>query len=176
MATATKAKPAATPEEKLPTVADLKKQAHDQHVPISDGTLESIGKDMTPQKATAFEEYLKMTASGLYPTLSKQIMAGIKVGHLIDPYRQVFKQMVGDQHEPNFQTDPRFTAALQGGTDPETGHPAPMSLDQWRQHIQNEPTFGWQNTPQAHAQANNFINALHQGFTQEGAANPGGNG
>ena len=81
-------------EEKLMTLADMKKMAHDYHVPMSDGTLESLSKDMTPEKAKAFEDHIKVTAQGLYPTLAPQIKAGIPTATLLDPYRQLGKQML----------------------------------------------------------------------------------
>lgn len=162
-----------TSTEKAPTtVEDLKRIAHDYAVPVSDGTLKKIAGegDVDPKKAQAFEDYVKMAAKGLYPTLAKQIDAGIPTAYLLDPYRQVAKQMLGEDHEPDFQADPKATAALTGGTDPATGRPAPMSLDQWKGHIQTHPGFGWDNTPAAHEQVGQMVDALRQGFSQA----PGG--
>lgn len=152
-------------DEKKPemTVSDLKQMADLYHVPMTNETLKGIaGDSLTPEKAKAFEEYVKTTAMGLYPTLAPQIKAGIPTSYLLDPYRQTAKQLVGDSYEPNFQTDPSATAALTGGTDPTTGRPAPMSLDQWKQHVMTNPSFGYDKTPQALAQANQAVAALHQ--------------
>jgi hypothetical protein len=149
------------PDEKQPTVADLKQLAHDYAVPMSEGTLKEIGKDLTPEKAKAFEEYIKTTAQGLYPTLAPQIKAGIPTAHLLDPYRQVAKQMLGDDFEPNFQTDPKSRAALEGGRDPQTGRPVPMSLSEWQGHIRQHPGFGWDKTPQAHEMIANALAGAH---------------
>jgi hypothetical protein len=151
--------------EKVHTVADLKKMAHDYAVPISEGTLKQIaGDDLSPEKVKAFEEYVKTTAQGLYPTLAKQIKAGIPTAYLIDPYRQIAKQMLGEDHELDFSADPKASAALSGGTDPETGRPVPMSLDQWKGHVRSHPGFGWQETPAAHEEAANVIQGLSQQF------------
>jgi len=152
----------ATPAAKAPTVADLKQMAHDYAVPMSEGTLKEIGADLTPEKAKAFEDYIKTAAQGLYPTLAPQIKAGIPTAYLLDPYRQVGKQVLGDNFEPNFQGDPKAEAALTGGSDPLTGRPAPMSLDQWRGHLRSHPGFGWENTPQAHETAVNTLQGLAQ--------------
>jgi len=151
-------------EEKLMTLADMKKMAHDYHVPMSDGTLESLSKDMTPEKAKAFEDHIKVTAQGLYPTLAPQIKAGIPTATLLDPYRQLGKQMLGEQFEPDFQSDPKAMRALSGNMDQSTGRPAPMTLDQWRNHIMNEPAFGWDKTPAAHEMANTLMSSLSKGF------------
>lgn len=151
--------------EKEHTVADLKRMAHDYAVPMSDGTLDKIAAEgLTPEKVKAFEEYIKTTAQGLYPTLAPQIKAGIPTAYLIDPYRQVAKQMLGEDHEMDFSADPKATAALSGGTDPMTGRPAPMSLDQWKGHIRSHPGFGWQQTPAAHEEAANIVSGLSQEF------------
>lgn len=153
--------------EKTPTLEDLKRMAHDYAVPMSDGTMSEIAKDLTPEKAKAFEEYIKTAAQGLYPTLAPQIKAGIPTAYLLDPYRQVAKQMLGDQHEPDFVGDPASAAALSGNVDPATGRPAPMSLDQWKGHLQSHPSFGYDSSPQAVQTAQNaldgFMGAMNEG-------------
>lgn len=159
-------KPEAKPETKPMTVADFKKLAQDYMVPMSDGTIQKIvgdGSDVTPEKEKAFVDYLKTTAMGLYPTLAPQIKAGIPTSYLLDPYRQVGKQMLGEDFEPDFAADPKASAALSGGSDPATGRPAPMSLDQWKGHIKSHPGFGWDKTPAAHELVNQAIQHLQQG-------------
>ena len=151
----------ATPAKSM-TPADMKQLAHDYAVPMSEGTLKQIAEDMTPAKAQAFEEYLKTTAQGLYPSLAPQIAAGIKTAYLLDPYRQVAKQMLGEQAEPDFMTDPKASAALSGGHDPKTGRPVPMSLDEWKGHIRSNPGFGYQDTPAAQEQMQSLAQGLHQ--------------
>lgn len=162
-------KPEAAPE-KTHSVEDLKRMAHDYAVPVSDGTLSEIGKDLTPEKAKAFEEYIKTAAQGLYPTLAPQIKAGIPTAYLLDPYRQVAKQMLGEDHEPNFQTDPASSAALTGGTDPNTGRPAPMSLDQWRGHLQTHPSFNYDASPQAQQTAQGALSGLMSAMNEPAQA------
>jgi hypothetical protein len=154
-----------TPAAKPATSADLKTVADLYHVPMAEETLKNLAQDMTPEKFTAFQDYIKTTAQGLYPTLAPQIKAGIPTSYLLDPYRQVAKQKLGDAFEPNFQTDPAAIAALTGGTDPQTGRPAPMSLEQWKQHIMSEPSFGYDRTPEAMQKIQRFIQDFHQSFT-----------
>jgi hypothetical protein len=149
---------------------DLKQIAELYHVPMSEQSLAEVGKDMTPEKAKAFEEYIKMQAQGLYPTLAPQIKAGIPTGYLLEPYRQVAKQKLGEAFEPNFQTDPAAIAALSGGTDPASGRPAPMSLDQWKQHLMTEPSFGYDKTPEAVQRAQQVAAAINKAFGGQGMA------
>ena len=144
---------------------DFKKMAEMYHVPVSDGTIADIaGTNPTPEKTKAFEEYLKTSAQGLYPTLAPQIAAGIPTAHLLDPYRQIGKQMLGENFNPDFIGDPKASAALTGGMHPETGRPAPMSLDQWKQHLMVEPGFGWGYTQQAHDRVNMLLDNLERGL------------
>lgn len=159
MAEQTDKKPA---EQETLGFAEMKQMAHDYAVPMSEGTLKDLAKDMTPEKAKAFEQYLSTAAQGLYPTLAPQIKAGIKTAYLLDPYRQVAKQLVGDQYEPDFVGNSHDAAALSGGSDPATGRPAPMSLDQWKGHVKTNPAFGWQHTPDAQ----NHIESVLQGMQQ----------
>lgn len=159
---------AAKPAAKAPTVADLKQMAHDYAVPMSEGTLKEIGADLTPEKAKAFEDYIKTAAQGLYPTLAPQIKAGIPTAYLLDPYRQVGKQVLGDNFEPNFQSDPKSRAALSGGRDPSTGRPVPMSLDEWQGHLRSHPGFGFTQTPQAQEIAANALQGMQQEMGQLG--------
>jgi hypothetical protein len=135
-------------------------------VPMSKEAINNLSADLTPEKFTALEDYAKTTAMGLYPTLAKQIQSGIPVHHLMEPYRQVGKQMLGEQFEPDFVGDPKSSMALSGGSDAETGRPAPMSLDQWRAHLVNERSFGWEFTPAAHEASQKVIDAINAGFSQ----------
>lgn len=163
---ATEKKQETKSEEKPMSLGDMKQLVHDYAVPMSDGTLKSLSADMTPEKAKAFEDYVKTTAQGLYPTLATQIKAGIPTAYLLDPYRQISKQMLGEDFEPDFQADPKAVAALGGGTDPNTGRPAPMSLDQWRNHIKTHPGFGWDQTQGAIDETHNVMNNLEQVMSQ----------
>lgn len=138
----------AQPEARPATVDDLASMAHDYHVPMARSTLEKMAPDGTvhPQHVLAYEEYLKKVATGLYPTLAPQIQSGLPTSFLLDPYRQVGKQVLGDGYEPDFQTNLHDRAALQGGTDP-SGHPAPMTLDQWSTHLKSDPAYGYMASP-----------------------------
>ena len=150
--TTTKTAPATTePAPKPMGASDLRQMAEDYHVPMTTQTIDSIvgdSKEISPEKAKVFEDYVKRQAMGLYPTLAPQIEAGLKTTHLLEPYRQVGKQILGDDFEPNFQTDPKMRAALQGSHDPATGRPAPMSLSEWQTHLKSDPGLGYRDSPQ----------------------------
>lgn len=147
------------------TPDDLAKMADLYHVPISHETLKSMADEqgaVSPEKHAAFEDYLKTTAQGLYPTMAKQIASGIPTAHLLDPYRQVAKMQLGEHVEPNFH-DPMWEQALTGGRDKD-GRPAPMSLSEWKGHLRSEPKYGFHDTPQGQQMMSDAIEALRQGM------------
>ncbi len=157
--------PAAEPTPKPMTEATLVSLAHDYHVPMSEQAIKGIvgdAKEVSPEKAVAFEDYLKKTASGLFPTLATQIMAGIPTAYLLDPYRQVGKQILGDDFEPDFQTDPKMRAALTGATDPQTGRAVPMSLDAWQAHLKADPALGYMDSPKGQQEKADVMRQLNQ--------------
>jgi hypothetical protein len=139
---------------------EIEKIANDFVVPISDEALE----EWTKAGPEEFKKYAEQVAQGMYPTFAAQIAAGIPVRILLDPYIEVAKQTLGPKMgEPNW-SDPKWSAALQGGIDPKTGRRIPMSLDEWRQHLMTHPGHGWEFTSQAHEKAQQFAQILQQGF------------
>ena len=162
------AQTAGTPQEaeKMFTAKDVEQLFKDYMVPIHADAVKALSNDLSEGKMQALTDYVKTTAMGLYPTLAAQIKAGIPTIHLTDPYRQVAKQVLGSGFEPDFVGDPKSMRALQGNVDPETGRPAPMSLDQWRSHLMSERSFGWEFTPAAHEAANRLVQTLNDGFSQ----------
>ena len=152
------------PAEKIDFAKEAKQLVQDYMVPMSAGSIKKANENMDEKSFGAFQEYVKKTAEGLYPTMAKQIAAGIPTTHLMEPYRQVGKQVLGEQFEPNFVGDPKSSAALNGSMDPETLRPAPMSLDQWKNHLQTHPGFGWDQTPAAKESAQQVIEHIMNGF------------
>lgn len=133
-------------------------------VPMSEDTVKQLAGEDASSKASAFEEYLKTTAQGLYPAFANQIKSGIPTAFLLEPYRQVAKKMLGEGFEPDFMNDHNSSAVLQGGIDPASGRAVPMTLDQWKDHIRSTPAFGWQYTDEAHARVNTILGTLQDGL------------
>ena len=150
-------KKANTPEEKIRQIADS------YVIPISDSSIAFWAK--ADKAGDKFKDYAIQIASGLYPTFAAQIQMGLPTNVLLDPYIQVAQQVLGTMmSEPNW-SDPKWGMALQGGLDPKTGRPVPMQLDQWRKALMSHPDHGWDKTPQAQERANQFVQALNQGFS-----------
>lgn len=112
---------------------------------------------------TAFGDYAKQMSAGLYPTLAPQIQAGVPVRALLEPYRLVAQNILG-QGTPIDWTQPHWNKALTGHVDPTTNRPAPMSLESWRQNLMNDPVYGYQNTQQAIDKTNVFLQQLEASF------------
>lgn len=144
------------------TAKDIKEMADLYHVPLSDETVKAVAEGADQTKIAAFENYLKVAAEGLYPTFAEQIKAGTPTAYLLDPYRQVAKSLLGDDFEPDFVGNPRDGQALSGGSDPKTGRPTPMSLDQWKQTVMTDPRFHYDQTPHAIAAAQYAMQKLHE--------------
>jgi hypothetical protein len=156
-------------EQQPMTVRDLAEFAKMYHVPVSRGTLESMADDsgeIDPKKAELFQQHIIMQAQGLYPGFAPQIAGGIPTDHLVEPYRQVSKMVLGDHVEPDFVGDPKWGAALTGGSDPKTGRPVPMGLDQWKNHLMTDRRYGFEFTPQAHEQVNHMRDTIRQAMEE----------
>ena len=140
---------------------EIEKVANDYVIPISEASVAEWSK-AGPEE---FKKYAEQVAIGMYPTFAPQIQAGLPVRVLLDPYVQVAQQILGSiMSQPNW-TDPKWSAALQGGTDSKTGRPIPMTLDQWRQYLMQHPSHGWDKSPQAMDRAGQFSQILNQAFT-----------
>src|ERR1700730_13056317 len=154
--TDTAAKPPAAEAEEPKSIG---RTATEYMIPMSEAA-----KDDWRGKEAAFEKHAQQVASGLYPTLAPQIAQGVPTKTLVEPYVQVAKTVLGKETEPNFM-DPKWSPALEGGTDPETGRPTLMPLTAWRQHLMEDPQHGYDLTPDAHSKALAFAQGLRQEFT-----------
>lgn len=174
----------ATPGAPAPTSltkAQAGKLANAYMVPFSPQAIRHLfGKDaeITPEKAAAFEQYLIKAAVGLYPGFQQQIAAGMQPAYLFDPYRQIGKTILGPGFEPDFQTDPKVRAVMDGSTDPTTNRPTAMTLEQWSKYLKTNPAFGWAQSPQGQAAKQQVMQGIAQGFQTQGpqAAPPQGGG
>jgi hypothetical protein len=157
--------PVVSTEEKMTGKAgEIKKIADDYVIPISDSAI----KEWEKAGPEEFKKYAEQVACGMYPTFAPQIQAGLPTKVLLDPYIQVAQQVLGgNMKEPNW-SDPKWSAALQGGIDPKTGRPIPMTLDEWRKHLMTSPGHGWEFTQHAHERSTHLARIIHNSFTGQG--------
>jgi len=140
---------------------EIEKIADDYVIPLSDEAI----KDWAKVDPEQFKAYAEQVAVGMYPTFAPQIQAGIPTRILLDPYVQVAQQLLGPvMTEPNW-SDPKWGAALQGGVDPKTGRPIPMTLNEWRTFLMQHPNHNYLQSPHAMERAQNFSDALNASFS-----------
>jgi hypothetical protein len=139
----------------------IEKIADDYVIPLSDEAMSEWAK---AKDEKGFKAYAEQVACGLYPTFAPQIQMGLPTRVLLDPYVQVAQQVLGSMmSEPNW-SDAKWNQALQGGTDPKTGRPIPMTLDEWRKFLMKEPGHNYEQSPQALETAHTFGKALNDAF------------
>ena len=150
--------PNAKPTEKTLTPAEVKQMAHDYMVPISDGSVDEIAKGQPKHEAVL--HFVKEQAKSLFPTWAEHIDNGIATAHIAQPYAEIKKQMLGPDATFDPHGDEKDRLALTGGRD-DKGRPAPMTHDQWRNHIRTHTGYRWAHTEMAHQIAENFSREFH---------------
>lgn len=144
------------------TVDQLKEQAAQYLVPMSDATLQTwtqqVLKGQVPLEA--FGSYLKEQAKSLFPGLKTAIDSGVTVAQYVSPYRELAAQTLEiNPNEINF-LDPKWSSALfQQGKD---GSRTSMSLADWQISLRKRPEFA--KTRGAIDQAANFATSLATTF------------
>ena len=152
--------PALPTEEPKGKNAAYRQIADNYVIPISDSALEEWAKAGDEAK---FSDYAKEVAKGLFPTFAPQIDMGLKTRILLDPYIQIASQVLGPiMSEPDW-TDPKWSVALQGSTDPKTGRPVPMTLHEWELYIKSDSSHGYQYSQQANDHFASVLEHLTKG-------------
>lgn len=141
----------------------IRSLASEYAVPLSDS-----GADEWAQKLatgaisqTDFENWVRVQAKGLYPSLANDIDRGVTVKSLTDPYRQVAATTLGISSAEIDFADPRWNAAL--NFDDGKGRRA-MTLYEWGRHLRTNEEYGYDRTPEATAKAYNMVDRLGRAF------------
>jgi hypothetical protein len=134
--------------------ADLKSQARNYLVPMSDASFTQWGQQILAGTATmdGFKNYLSTQAKSLLPGMAGQIDQGFDVKTLIDPYVQRAARLLDiDPNQIDF-TDSKWIRFL-NQTDPKTGQKVPISIADMESTIKSDPIYGWDKTKGAHEEA-----------------------
>ena len=131
---------------------------------LSGATVESmyVAKQSAIDAAT---QMFQQQAMGAYPTIAHQIQNGLTVANIAAPYNSITAQYTGK--DPNaIVTDPtdKYSAFMQGGTDPKTGAPTMQTLDEWKKTLMKNQDYGFQNTQGAKNMASQFASAILNEF------------
>lgn len=130
------------------TLEGLRSAARDYMVPVSDQALgmwvEALIKGQ--QAPESFQAWLANQAAGMFPALRAEIEAGMNPRTLLDPYKSVAEQELG-QFDIDL-ADPQWMGALMR-IDPKTSQRTMPNLDEWRSYIRRDPRLGWGKTMNA---------------------------
>lgn len=140
----------------------IKELASQYLVPVADSTLADWDRQIAAGIANpeTFKQYFITQAKSLYPTLAKQIDAGLTTDQLVDPYRQIAAQELDIAPSEVDFTKPQWMAALDAPTDPKTGERRMLGLSEWQRKIKNEDIYGWWDSRNGKAAAYQVVNAI----------------
>ncbi len=129
--------------------ATLKAQAYNYGITLSSGTETKYIQQVLAgtAQATDFEDRFREQAKTMYPSIAKQLDAGMTVHDYISPFLEIASNELGIPAEQMNPADPKWTKMLagQGG--------APMTNDQWLTTVRNDPTYRWNESLNAKQQA-----------------------
>lgn len=143
----------------------IKQIAASYLVPLSDSTLADWERQIAQGTAAdpeVFRQYIVDQAKGLFPTLAKQLDAGLTVQQLAEPYRQIAAGELDITPESIDFTQPKWNKALNTPTDPKTGERGMMGLYDWQRTIRSDDAYGWRYTKKANDTMFGFENSLLQ--------------
>lgn len=146
------------------TMQLVRSQAADYAVPLSDAAMNKWGQDIATGHATTedYREYLVTTAKGQFAGLADRLDQGQTVKQLADPYIQIAAQTLGISPDSINLRDTKWISALNAVDS--KGVVRAMTMDEWQKKIKSDPTYGWQNTKDAHDQAYALGATLGQHF------------
>ncbi len=113
----------------------------------------------------AYRAHLAQQAKQLYPTLASAIDSGMTVKDFVDPYLNVAQQTLGVTSQSMDLLDPKWQRALAFNDGKTT---RPMTMDEWQRTLRTDPTYGYQYTQAAKAEAAKLSTALLRRFGVEG--------
>lgn len=141
------------------TLESLRQQAHAYMVPVSDGALGMWVNALVKgqQAPESFTAWLQQQAAGMFPALRGDIEAGIDPRTLLDPYKNIAEQELGQ-----FDIDlanPQWLGFLTRVDPAQAGRVMP-NLDEWRTFLRTDQRFGWGETTNAQNMAADLGQAL----------------
>lgn len=146
------------------TMGFVRSQASAYGVPVSDQTLSSWGQKIALGEQTQedYREWLVKQAVGLFPGFEKQLLAGMTVADLANPYLETAASTLGVSRDSIDLADPKWGGAL-NTVDP-NGSRRILTLNEWNQKLKSDPVYGWDRTPDAIGKAFGFADQLGKAF------------
>ena len=138
----------------------LRATANDYGISVSDATFNRwVNKVAVGQESTAsWEDYAKVQAKNLFPSISERIDAGETFQEIIDPYRESAAALLEiDGGTIDFK-QPDWIKAVT--FQDEKGEQRPMSFTEWNDYVRQNRSFGYEYTEQAQRRAYQVANSL----------------
>lgn len=156
---------AGKPSQLSASIAQLKEQAAQYLVPLSDQNLQKWAKQIANGEldTTAFEGYLKEQAKSMFPGMGAAIDSGVTVEQYVSPYQQIAAQTLEIPPESVNFLDPKWGKAL-FQTDTKTGARTSMSLADWQTTLRTDASYGFDKTQQARTTAADLTTQLGEAF------------
>mgnify|MGYP003135376443 CR=1 FL=1 len=138
----------------------LRKTANDYGIAVSDATFNQwVNKVAVGKESTAsWEDYAKVQAKNLFPSISERIDAGETFQQIVDPYRESAAALLEiDGGTIDFK-QPDWIKAVT--FQDEKGEQRPMSFTEWNDYVRQNRSFGYEYTEQAQRRAYQVANSL----------------
>jgi len=138
----------------------LRETANNYGIAVSDATFNQwVNKVAVGQESTAsWEDYAKVQAKNLFPSIADRIDAGENFQQIVDPYRQSAAALLEiDGGDIDF-TQPDWIKAITQMDD--KGNQRQMSFTEWNDYVRQNRSFGYEYTEQAQRRAYQVANRL----------------
>ena len=138
----------------------LRGTANNYGIAVSDATFNQwVNKVAVGQESTAsWEDYAKVQAKNLFPSIADRIDAGENFQQIVDPYRQSAAALLEiDGGDIDF-TQPDWIKAITQMDD--KGNQRQMSFTEWNDYVRQNRSFGYEYTEQAQRRAYQVANRL----------------
>lgn len=94
------------------------------------------------QTTAGFTDWAKNQAKNAYPTLAKELDAGLTINQIGDPYKQAAAQTLGIDPATISFTDAKWQRALQA-RDAKGNLTGPMTTMDWQRTLMSDPAYGY---------------------------------
>lgn len=138
----------------------LRQTANNYGISVSDATFNKwVNSVAVGQESTAtFQDYAKVQAKNLFPSISDRIDAGETFQDIIDPYRESAASLLEiDGGTIDFK-QPDWIKAVTYMDD--KGEQRPMSFTEWNDYVRQNRSFGYEYTEQAQRRAYQVADSL----------------
>lgn len=156
--------------------ASFKKLAADYGVSVSDDTIGGFVTAVVQGNATTddFTTWIRDTAKQRFPSIAKQLDAGLTTAQVFSPIGQQIGKTLGISPDTIDVSDPKWARFLAPAPDPTTGQPNPNgqgTMNAWQidQTIKSDDQYGYRYSQDAHDQGAALLDTLGKTFGKIGA-------